>query len=242
MHARALLLAFAAFVGLPALASAQPNALGTPVLQFVRFSQDPAKATESKTSAAHEAAITAGQNSTRIATLGTTRERIGNRQILQAMVDATLLPELKGWRLAYLSGSSLDGFYAIKTGQAAVAVPAWLLDWEGALIEARDARYSSRYEAARSRLTHAASSTVRGLSRPFSLSEVNMVGAARYDETETTVFARYGQPDQSITNRRRLKVVLTLFGIDMDRFVEGRLTLRVQAPADLSAHLPASGS
>jgi hypothetical protein len=205
----------------------------------VRLVQDPSKTFESKTPEAHGAAIDLGQSSTRVEVVGTRRERIGNRQILERMREATLIPRLRGWSLLYLDGAGFEGVYAVSKGEPPVAVPASLFTWEGSMIEPRDARYTERFDGAKKTLRGTYAYSGRGLSRPASLHGVALVGGASFVERASNVITQYGQPGQTNSFRSNVTMSFSLFGVAEDEYVEGRLRIVARSPGRLSEFLPA---
>lgn len=219
----AALLAGFASVGFGQVAGSTGNF----TLALTVTSYDATKNKESKPFAQHQAAIAADADTTYTESWGTKTQKIGNRDILQAMFT-----DIAGWSLVYVESENFDGVVAFKNGAPAVAVPRDVLELGNRLGGVESGKYSSKYTAAKNTEGFAGSSA-----------DIDVVQARLFDiplrglDKSNYTWKGVQTPGKS-TYEEAFSGKVTLTGGEDDVVIEGTASYTGKSAADVSAYLP----
>jgi hypothetical protein len=221
-------LALAGLFAAPSTALAEGGLLGRFTLAITRTADDPENSSESKSELAHIGDIEAQQDSTRIEIIANKRTRIGNRQILELVVE-----DVRGWSLVHVVSESYTGFVAYKKGVPAVPVPMGILRLGNDFAETSRGRTTSRYTAARSTRVDTTKLTYTTAFNNFIVNEFPLTGVESGTYSSRRVMTNVSDSEtQSISSRYSL-----LGGIGGSVY-EGRATISRRLIGDITPYQP----
>lgn len=175
------------------------------------------------TEAAHNQAIADGKNSTRTLTYSTKKEKVTNRQILEAMKEAELLTTISNWAIGEEDGVLV----AYKKGEISVNVPEGLFDIGSTSAGVGTGKHVEKFVASKNRLTGSGKTDFTSLAQDFSLQGVSLNGSVtgRVDQTE---IAENFDPAPGSTNTfeivSKYRMTFSLVGASSTEFISGKVS------------------
>lgn len=223
-------------------ADAIPGGHGALTIALTVIQEDDSKFSESKSYEAHQAAIEADQNSTRTLTYGIKKSKIGNRQILEALVEEELIPEIKGWSLIYVLSEAYTGPVAYKKNTAPVAVPPKFFDLGSSYGGYETGKFVSKYTAKKNTLNESSSGTYATFASDMVIATIGLSGiqttSFSYSESATLPETEEGDPVAGPFSFSH-KLGGTLQGSVGYGIVTGTFsTPTIKSKADASAYIP----
>jgi hypothetical protein len=194
---------------------------------------------ENKTSEAHETAIDNNQNSTRTESYTAPVQKIGNREILQALLETD---NVKGWSLIFVNTDGFEGLVAYKKGQPAIPVPEDLLQFSLSGFGGESALFSHKQSETFTAKNHTLKGTFEQnyIIRTDSLAlfELELGGVDK-----GTFKVSWNEGELSEPTNLSVSGEMNVFGYDeveigFEVFVEAKISYSLKS-GDVSAYTPA---
>lgn len=178
-----------------------------------------------------QASVTGGTRTT----YASTSVRFGNRELLTAMNTAKLLDNtITGWSLVRLAGVTNSGnLYAVKTGKAAVAVPANLLTQPTTVASARNGVL----------LTPTTGTAVPAIkAETFGTLNVKGSAASSYGKQQFAAVKLTSGSTTTVIQTQAQSVKIVGKGASASSVIEGTYSEQKPKAGDLSALLPGNAT